>query len=341
MVTLFLTLSAIAIVESQWAGGIFATLSLKPFITVYNYEYFRLITYPFLTNNLLNTLFIATFGVYFFVRLEKLLGSLNYLLIFVSFTLVFGLTYVLSGFNSINSIAGLDAFFVYSLLLYSFINIEQRINRASVGRKYTKKDVKPSAQKSKVSPSQIKLNSAGIISNVYYTLGKNISKSYIFFSVVLTLWLFKSLSYLIENPLDTNQVVFNTTFTLCFGLVSSWITKRKIDKIVKEQQPYAKNVLDTYLKEKVVLQEEFVTNSANKKDYSNGNSNSAFNTKTYENKNLNIFAEEEILFLFDDELTDEEKIDEILDRMNALGKENITEFETTFLKAYSQHQVKG
>lgn len=404
VLTIFITLSIVGLFSAEniklvannfidrndrvdiWSNTLYKLLNLDTKVLV-EFEYWRFLTYPFITDNVLNLLFISTFGVYIFSKLERLVKSSNLLLFFGVFTVTFGFAYTISNFPYQNSISGLDSFFLFSLFLYTFMHsnssfknrFEHRLFSYDVSQNYyyytAKEHLVNFFNKIFVDDFRVILPSVIILalwvtkeifnaytfaptepslselSNSLNTNTLNLATTQVQDALYLSQAKLRSMHLGFPPPSSSpavqvgfnNNALINSIFTLLYALITSMILKGTYDKTqVYRTRPFTEAEIlaaqESALEKHYQLQETSISQRArttleNEMSYS---AVSRLFKEDYPESDLDEDEiDKEINFLYDDKLSDEEKIDEILDRINEMGKENITNEELDFLKKYS------
>lgn len=404
ILTIFITLSIVGLSNAEsiklvannfldrtesvdiWSNEIYNLLNLDTKV-LFDFEYWRFLTYPFITDNVLDLLFISTFGVYIFSKLERLVKSSNLLLFFGVFTVTFGFAYTISNLPYQNSISGLDSFFLFSLFLYTFMHsnssfknrFEHKLFDYNISQNhhyYTAKEhLVNFFNKIFVDDFRVILPSVLILG---LWVAKEIFNAYTFaptddslsgLSNNLNLKTLNHYSsqiqdaiFLTANKLQSmhsgyppnssspniqvgfnNNALINSVFTLLYALITSMILKGTYDKTqVYRTRPFTEAEIlaakDEALERHYKLQESLINQRA-KSSFENEKSHSLAGKlfkEDYTDTDLeDDYIDKEINFLYDEKLSDEEKIDEILDRINEMGQDNITTEELDFLKKYS------
>ncbi|MFY8159732.1 MAG: hypothetical protein ACOVNU_00240 [Candidatus Kapaibacteriota bacterium] len=282
-------------------------ISLNSGFTIYGKEYWRLFLYPYVTNNLTNLIFISTIGVYVFIKLEKLVSKGSLFILFLFYSLMYGLTFTAATVQESISTSGLDSFFLFSLFLLSFIKKSDRYYPLGKDNQFF---LEYANSKSKLT-SYIKINKL-----TYFH----------FLASMLSLWLIKELSLF---TFDANYNLFPSLTAITFALITSFLSHKKIfnaeneinsNERINQDANFGLNFDNEIIEElaPAVIESE----------------NKFLKSKKLKREDLG-FDEQMIYFLFDENLTDEEKVDEILDRINLIGKDQISNEELSFLKRYS------
>jgi membrane associated rhomboid family serine protease len=203
LLILFFTLSVIDFLNIVNFSNL---ISLNSGFTVYGKEYWRLLLYPYVANNLPNLIFISTIGVYVFIKLENLVSKGSLFILFLFYSLMYGLTFTAATVQESISASGLDSFFLFSLFLLSFIKKDDRYYPLGKDNQFF---LEYANSKSKVT-SKLKINK---LTYFHFT------------ATILSLWLIKELSLF---TFDINYNIIPSLTAMSFALVTSFLSHKKI-----------------------------------------------------------------------------------------------------------------
>lgn len=327
---------------------LFNILNLNVYSTVYQFQLWRIFTYPFVNNNIVELIITLTLGGYFISKFEDFVTSKYISITFVYYTLIFGLLHTVLNINLNTKIYfGSESFIIFCIINYIFLNEFQRfynyfINKFQQNNIFNSFDnnFKNEHNKTFNFKNRFLSNIPKINEDIYYKNKslpilslKNLLFSYNLPILTLSLWFFKEI-YSYTTLIDYN--IYSCLIEFSFAIFAAILLKNNV--YVYENIDNL-NINKSYKNLDEIEENTFAHSVI-------GQSNISKLTKP---KTQNSFKDEKLIidnfnssfaenyYLYDNNTTEEEKIDEILDRINEIGKDQLTKEELNFLIKYSEH----
>lgn len=324
--------------------NLFNILNLNIQNTVYKFELWRLFTYPFVNQNIFELTLSLIFGAYFISKFEKFVTTEYISITFVYFTLIFGLLHTVLNINTdTKSYFGAESFIIFCLINYIFIYEFERYYNYLFSRFISKNnDYKSNLENSfnnnfinkiknfyKKSPST---NSKVPFTKLPILTFKELFLVYNIPILALSLWFFKEI-YSYSTSINYN--IYSCFIEFTFAIFAALILKNNV---------YVYENLDN-LKIKANFED---ADDIEEKTFAHSTINANKNSKVSNPKTQKAFKDEKHIleqynnifyennYLYDNNTSEEEKIDGILDRINEIGKDKLTKEELNYLIKYSE-----
>jgi|GEM_PF-5937056 len=344
--TFIITSLLIFVIDIIGNFSLFNLFSLNVVNTVYKFELWRLFTYPFVNQNIFELGVTLTLGAYFISKFENFVTTKYISFTFIYFTLIFGLLHTVLNINfDTKSYFGSESFIIFCIINHIFINEYDRYYNVYLQKLHPDNKIIYSYSKNNTNKFIVNFKyqfSTFFIENYQYYFKKNTGSPLLSYKnlflkynlpiITLSLWFFKEI-YSYSTMLNFN--VYSCFIEFSFAIFVASLLKNNV--YVYENLENS-NIKPNYENLEEVEENKFAHSVINKSN----------NSKTAKPKIQTSLRDEKLImdnynssfaennYLYDNKTSEEEKIDGILDRINEIGKDEITKEELNFLMKYSE-----